>query len=406
MRHLDEAAVFLCELNRPEMDALWAYRLGGFLIIANRYSEAVEKMQRAREIMVAQPFPYSDNLLSNLDYRLAAALMFSGRPLEAVSLVEALFNRSRALLDQPNMARALVVLSYANHLIGADQVALIQSIDGMKIAEPLRNARLTSTFLINQAQVEHSLGLMDDAQVHAQLALETAQKSGLTRIACQAYRILGDIQATLGNPEAALQFYTTGLTIAQPGYHTVEIAPRIANILAAKGRLQEAEAIIQESTDFIEISGMRLFRSASVTGKVHLLYFSGNDEGAIRLAEENTAQATGAGLIPIRGISYWQIARSVLRSGHADEARQKALAAAQIYRELRNPWMELQAWKIVVEVEKQTGHPAEAALARIQELFNQIARNVRSPILQPLFEQARKNFLPLNLSENSEENRF
>ncbi len=394
MRHLDEATVFLGELNRPEMDALWAYRLGGFLIIANRYAEAVEKMQRAREIMVAQPFPYSDTLLSNLDYRLAAALIFSGRPLEAVSLVEALFERSRALLDQPNMARALVVLSYANHLIGADQVALIQSIDGMKIGEPLRNARITSTFLVNQAQVEHSLGLMDDAQAHAQLALEIAQKSDLSRIACQAYRILGDIQATLENPEAALQLYSTGLTIAQPGYQTAEIAPRIASILAAKGRFQEAEAVIQEATDFIEFSGMRLFRSSFVTGKVHLLYFRGNDEAAIRLAEENATQATGAGLIPIRGISYWQIARSVLRSGRADEARQKALAAAQIYRELQNPWMELRAWKIVVEAEKQTGHAAESALARIQELFDQIACHVRSPILQPLFEQVCKNFIP------------
>lgn len=393
LRHLDEAAVFLDELDLPEMHALWAYRLGGFLIIANRYAEAVEKMQRAREIMVAKPFPYSDTLLSNLDYRLAAALIFSGRPLEAISLVETLFNRSRALLDQPNMARALVVLSYANHLIGADQVSLIQSIDGMKIAEPLRNARITSTFLVNQAQVEHSLGLMDDAQVHAQLALEIAQKSDLSRIACQAYRILGDIQATLENPEAALQFYTTGLTIAQPGYHTVEIAPRIASILASKGRLQEAEAIIQESSDFIEFSGMHIFRSALMVGKVHLLYFSGNDEGAIRLAEENAAQAAGAGLIPVRGISYWQIARSVLRSGHADEARQKALAAAQIYLELHNPWLELRAWKIVVEAEKQTGRPAKAALARIQELFDQIARNIHSPILQPLFEQVRKSFL-------------
>jgi len=392
MRHLDEAAVFLNDLNRPELDALWSYRQGGFLIIANRYTEAVEKMQHAREIMISQSFPNSDHLVSSLDYRLGAALIFVGRPSEAATLVEALFNRSRSLLDQPNMARALVVLSYANHLLGADQAALVQSTDGLKIAEPLRNARLTSTFLVNQAQVEHSMGLMDDALAHAQQALELAQKANLARIVCQAFRILGDLQFTLENPKEALHYYQTGLDIAQPGYHTAEIAPRVAGILALQGRQQEAEALLQELTAFLERSGMRLFRPAALVSKVHLCYANGDDEGAIRLAGENALQASGVGLTPVRAVSYWQIARSVLRAGREDEARQKALAAVQIFRELQHPWMELRAWKIVVEAEKKTGRAAETALARIDELFDQIASHTLSPLLRPLFEQVRKNF--------------
>jgi tetratricopeptide (TPR) repeat protein len=395
LNHLREADIFLPELSRPELILLSLYRRGGFLILSNNYRDGTQALEQAREMAIAQNSPSTGDLLAGLDYRLAFARLYSGLPVKSIEVAEEALHRSRAAIKQPFIARALVSLSYANHLIGHSDLALNQARDGFQISEGLKNERLMGMFLAGQAQVELLLGQTDAALLHARQALELSRAPHLFRTSSHAYRILGDLFRYLGDFALAREMYMAGLDVPQPGYHTADIQYRLAYLLAEEGRLQDAFDLIQEAHDFSERAGFYLYRLGIMVSKATILQITGRSDEVLRLAEDCAVQATTANLPLFRCQSYLLIGTNLVQTGRADEARQKTLAVVQSLRDLHYPFLELGALRLLMTAEKASARPSGETTGRMRTLLDQLDANNQSKELRPLFEKYRDSYLQM-----------
>jgi DNA-binding SARP family transcriptional activator/tetratricopeptide (TPR) repeat protein len=393
MEHLRQAEFFLPELGRLELTLTAHFRRGGFLIISNRYPEAIADLQQARQIAIAEPFPGKAELLSGLDYRFALAKLLTGWPEQSIEIAEEALQRSRAALNQPFAARALVALSYSNFLLGHNDVALNQARDGQNLSEAFQNLRLLGIFLAEQAQVEVMTGQLDRALLHAQQALECSRQPHLFRNASFAYRILGDVYQQLGELTLSRKMYESGLNVPLPGYHTADIQFRLAHLLALQGHLQDSLKLIQDALDFSKDSGLDLFHLGTLIAKAAIYQIAGRYDEAIRLAESCSPQSISRNLPRLRCQAYLVIGNSLFKTGRLDEARQKALAVAQNLRELRYRSMELSATRLLMDTEKASGRSSLATADRIKEIIHFLDTQTQSEALRTFFDEFRKKIL-------------
>src|SRR5690606_25812635 len=68
---------------------------------------------------------------------------------------------------------------------------------------------------LRQAEAAEIAGNYAEAQRHAQVALAQARQDGNTAVAAQSHKLLGDVTAHQGQPQAAREHYAAALALCQ-----------------------------------------------------------------------------------------------------------------------------------------------------------------------------------------------
>ena len=391
--YLEQARTYLAQLNDPVAMMLYHYRHGGFLVIHNRYTAAIQDLEQALELTHETYDTEIIEARSSIRYRLGLAYLLNGWPAKAHKHAEAVVEDSRLTFNQAGGARGMVGLALAEYYLGRAAKSLEYGSVALRMVAPMKNPRLGGMINTSQAQAECSLGHLDAAWQIAAQALEEGQSAGFGRIASQLLRVQGDIMRILGKYESAEELYRKGLAESPSTYAGMDNLYRLGLQLAYAGRIPEGMDLLDQAVDFCGRSELHLQLLGALSCKACALSYAGNNREAVALANQVAVQSTERELPTIRLGMYILISQVALSEGRPDEACQKALLAMREARELSNPNLEMNAGWVALNATLQMGQDPHRLHARLKVLLDEMGNNARSPALRPAYEAFAARFI-------------
>ena len=265
---------------------LYHYRHGGFLVIQNHYTAAIQDLEQALELTHETYDVEIVEARTSIRYRLGLAYLINGWPAKAHKHSEAVVEDSRSTFNQAGGVRGMVGLALAEHYLGRPAKALEYGSIALRMIAPMKNPRLGGMINTSQAQAECSLGRLDSAWQIAAQALEEGQSAGFRRIASQLLRVQGDIMRVLGKHDSAEELYRKGLAESPTTYAGMDNLYRLGWQLACTGRIKEGMDLIDQAVDFCGRTELNLQLLGALSCKAWALSVAGDNREAVAMANQ------------------------------------------------------------------------------------------------------------------------
>nr|HMN62416.1 AAA family ATPase [Anaerolinea sp.] len=250
LQSLEEARPYLEQSGSPVLWLRFHNRRGGFLILLNRYVEAIQELEEAMSQVEDPSDAAQIEALGNVRYRLAQAYLQNGWPARSLKQGELLLEESRALFNHAGGLHAITTIAIAEHFMGRYAASIEHARTALRMVAPMKNPWLAGTIHVSLAKAELGAGHLDEAWEQAGLALEIASSLRAPRISAQAYRVRGDVMGALGNLKESENYSRMGIEAADPNYSMVDNQFRLGWILVLQGRVAEGDALIDEVLRF------------------------------------------------------------------------------------------------------------------------------------------------------------
>jgi DNA-binding SARP family transcriptional activator/tetratricopeptide (TPR) repeat protein len=395
---LEDARPFLEQSGEPVLWLRFHYRRGGFLILQNRYSEAIRDLELAMDLVVDPDDPAQIEARANVRYRLAQAFLQNGWPAKSLKQGEQVVEEGRAILNHAVGLRGMTTLALAEYFMCRFANSIEHARTALRMVTPMKNPRLTGTIYVSLAKAELSIGHLDSAMEQARLALESVAASPSTRIEAQALRVQGDVMGALDNHAEAEKYYRLGVAAADPNYSLVDCKFRLGWLLVMVGRVEEGAAILDEVVDFCQKNELVLHLLPAQVAKAWAYLAQGKPKVANDLARRVAAQAVERELPVVHGMAFTVLAAVALQAGRLDEAQQKARVVIREARELGNPLLEMRAIGLVLfSMEDHASPEAGDLRTRVGQLITELGENCRGPLLSESYQKFIGNFSKLQI---------
>lgn len=254
-------------------------------MVTGNYSVALAEITKGLHMLEVDDSPPAARARARLTSFRAVIRMNQQRPDDALAVAERAVEEARAADEDEALARAYVVLDWANFLIGNPDRA-VHSRDALAIYERLGLLALAADVLNNLGVMAYFDGRWDDA--------------------VDLYRRAHDTYTRAGNE--------VGAAFA---------GENIGELLVSQGRLDEAEPILAEAARVARASGVTDVAIFAEIQMARLLGERGKEASAVTLLQELGAQASTVGLA---GLAFEAaLHQASLRARHGDAREALAL---------------------------------------------------------------------------------
>jgi len=327
-------------LARRALRAEWCEGLGEVLRVQARYADAVkayQAMRRAAEELghaAAQARAWNEIALAQSGQGDNRAALDSARRAEQLARPA-----GRGVAALTELARALNLQSQASTRLGDVRAALMLADRALTLSDELgdEGRRVRADSLKSLGMAYHALGRFEQAEEFKEQALSTYRELGDRRSVGNLLNSLGETARLRGDYAAAFAAYREALSIAREiGNRNGEIL-YLSNLGGARvglGEYDDAEADLRQTIEL----------------------------------------ATAAGYVGISE-NYRFLAEALLGQGRLEEAREAALRALELGREIENQEHIAEAWRVLGLVASRLkapvvidGEPRDAAACFNQSL--------------------------------------
>jgi tetratricopeptide (TPR) repeat protein len=248
-----ESCLTAAEARRDTMEQLRAAVLlanalvdgGEFERAANILSEKVKSAEAARDPLLRARLYWSQSRLYGMQNDSQRAVRYARRALEIVELAE----------DDLYTARAHELLAH----VELDRDRPDEALRLLRKAWPLMesaNAVDKAAFRLEEARALAALGQREEA---ASLAMEISGllKDAKPRQAGRSYALLGEIYASIGEPERAKELYELAVEKLEPNpdRYLVHAYSKLAELLEADGHPDAALSVLKRAMD-VRVNGV------------------------------------------------------------------------------------------------------------------------------------------------------
>jgi len=397
LQYLEEARPYLEQSGSPVLWLRFHNRRGGFLILLNRYVEAIRDLEQAMNQVEDPSDAAQIEALGNVRYRLAQAYLQNGWPARSLKQGELLLEESRALFNHAGGLHATTTIAIAEHFMGRYAASIEHARTALRMVAPMKNPWLAGTIHVSLAKALLAAGHLDEAWEQAGLALEIASSLRAPRISAQAHRVQGDVMGFLDNFDEAEKCFRQGVKAADPNYSMVDNQFRLGWLLVNRGRVEEGNAIVDEVIRFCHKNELTLHLMPAQVAKAWSLLAQGRMKDAVKAARAVAAMAVERGMLPVRAMAFTVLAAAALQDGRPDEAAQKGRVVLREGREMGNPGLETRSIGLVLTTLDPTSPEALELRARAGQLLVELEQNCRSPVLRPSYEKFMENFAKLQI---------
>ncbi len=387
--YLEEARPYLETIGEPVLWLRYHYRRGGFLILQNRYVEAIRDLEQAMNLVEDPEDPTQIEARAVVRYRLAQAYLQNGWPARSLKQGEMVVADSRLVLNHAAGLRGMTAIALAEYFMSRFATSMDHARIALRMVTPMKNPRLTGTIYISMAKTELSVGHLDQAMEMTYRALESVAASPSTPILAQALRVQGDVMSALDNFSDAEKYYRQGVAAADPNYSMVDNQFRLGWLLVTVGRVAEGDAILDTVIEFCQKNELTLHQMPAQVAKGWSLLAQGKLKEANHMARKAAAMAVERELPVVHAMAFTLLAAAALQAGRLDEAQQKARVVIREGHEVGNPLLEMRAIAMLLYGMDQSSAEAVDLRARLAQLLTDLGEHCRSPILLPSYQ----NFL-------------
>ncbi len=393
--YLEKARPYLEQSGGPVLWMRFHYRRGSFLILQNRYVEAIRDLEMSMDLVEDPNDPAQIEARTNVRYRLAQAYLQNGWPARSLKQGELAVEENRTLLNHAAGLMGIITIAMAEYFMGRFNSSIEHARSALRLVAPMKNPRLTGTIYVSLAKAELSLGHLDNAMRLAQLAIESVASSPSTQVTAQALRVQGDVMGALDNYAESEKYYRLGVAVADPNYSLVDSQFRLGWLLVTVGRVEEGAQNIDEVIQFCQKSELNLHLLPAQVARAWALLAQGQSRQAVRLARAVAAQAVERDLPVVHAMAFTLLAAAALQDGRLDEAGQKGRVVIREGRELGNTLLEMRAIGMTLFSMDPASQEAIEMRARAGQLMVELGENCRSAMLRPSYEKYLNNLAKL-----------
>lgn len=223
---------------------------------------------------------------------------------------------TRRIGDRDTEARTLHCLGLIHWARGDLLAALEMYMLSLTLARAVGIRYLEAGAAVVMAETYCDAGRFDEAEVAAQLAIKEGRKVGERRQEVGGLDVLGTIRQRLGDPESAVRYYESALTMAVEtsfGFGTASVLIGLCAARRAAGLPEEAVRDGLEALALMQDKGMRLLEVRALTELAHA-YLDADDQAA---AESHAERAVTLARTREQRLGE---ARALLVLGHVRDA--------------------------------------------------------------------------------------
>lgn len=370
---------------------------GTLLTLVSRSEGAKPFYQKALELGETSADPRIQRARFNAHFHQANLLLVTGWPDLARREIEMALSEHQPDQFRPyNELRASIVLAMACSQTG--QLATAQKIieTGLNLADQLQNWRLASSFYLAASFNECQSGNMDAAWQHASAALDIGNRFKYPGVISAACCRLGDIYCTLADFPAALDLYRRGLSAPEGSYESLEIQHKIGFIRGSQGELPIGLEMVEAVISTARKSGLGMIWIPAQVAAVALYRIQGEASKVIQAARQIENDCEERAYPFMRATVLWILAAFTLQQGDTPQVMQWSRRVIDAGEKIGSPWVALRGYRLVREVLRQQGQPANEPTQAIQALLDQIEPRAQTSPVRGVFQNFRKSLQKLD----------
>ena len=378
MEMFQRADYHLQQLNDPAMLVRLYSRQGWYLVSEMRYDEAINLLERARQLVAADGDPQLSELRADIEYRLGMAYSIIGWPLKAQEIAAL-----SLIQDQtPAQMNGHLVMAGAKYYMGEYVAALEHSRLGINLARSMHSGHLICYLMAYQLRAELALGQVDAVWSGLAEAFEFAVKNHINEIVATLQMIKGDVYRFLRAFDGAADCYRAGIEVAAGKWDGLMCQMYLGVSLVQKGEIAEGLRLVDETLDQARQLNMGMVYLPGLSNWAAVLVRAGRMDEALAVLDEHKALFAERRYGSHTYVDGWVRCHVGLQRGDLEEARRQAELTSQYTRRIGNPIWELEA----LYLRKLCGTMDTVETARVKELLALIDRRTRHPELRRLIE--------------------
>jgi tetratricopeptide (TPR) repeat protein len=294
---------------------------------------------------------------------LSASVRNRGEYAEALTILE---SASTYEMSAEEAATVWLERGRARMVAEGFDAAIVAFTSGLAVAPP--DSREAASLLHDLARAESSVGLADDALVHALEARKAFEARGDLRNLTSALRVLGGVYEDLGRLDDAAGALTAGLALAERTGRIDELGGCLINlglVELARGQVDEAIACDRRAIDAFERLGHPARATAYGNLAEALLARGDLDEARTYCQMAITVASQQHDSLAVADATL-TAAIADLRAGRAHEAAPAACRAAELFVEVDALEWAVKAFHVAADAFESMGDAAQATAARDQ----------------------------------------
>jgi CHAT domain-containing protein/Tfp pilus assembly protein PilF len=397
---LEHSAALWSELGERRKAAQILYLLGNQRLNLERFSDAIEDLQRSADLWAGEKGPSSRRCEAQTINFLGRSLHGAKRLDEARSAYEKALSVARGIGDDLQQAWVLTNLG----LLASDQGELREAIDfqnqALEHAKKVGNAKQEGEILSNLAYAYKQVSENQQAIKLYKQTLELARSTSLRNLEALAQNGLADISSTLGDFETSLRLYRAALALNRATKDRDKEARaqnNIGTVYTYLGRLAEAQRSFRQALALAREIGDQETQTQVLLNQSSLALRLGQPAQALKLAQQ--ALPLAQGYRDREADSHFGLGLAYRDLGDRPTARRELEAALTLDHQRGYLPAEADTRLALARLERDAGD-LPAALAQIDEALKNV-ESLRTRVvdqeLRTSFSAARQDYYELQI---------
>ncbi|MBI1226410.1 MAG: tetratricopeptide repeat protein [Bacteroidetes bacterium] len=365
--YLETAAAFFGSSHDDRGTSKVYGHLGTLYFRQGKYEDA--KLYFIRSIQMAQLYQHTSSL-AQIVATLGLTYMNLGKYDDGIRWQQSQLEACQKVNDRQGMATLFTNLGIVHFEKGDYDEALDCYQRGLDLAEELGNKQLTSIAIGCIGTVWQRKGRFDLAEQHFERDLALTEELGDKQGTCIALGLLGDLYSVMGKFDEAIQFMERNLKLAEELGYRKGIAKSLntlGDIYYFKNELDTSIQFYDRSITTTRSIGNKLVLGFSLVEKANVLLAKGNLEEAFGHLREATTLATDIKHQDLLFEVRLMAGKLALRENNNEEAKNVFDALLALKRGRRDEAMVQSEYS---KIEVGTEHK-ERALALFMELYKE-----------------------------------
>jgi DNA-binding SARP family transcriptional activator len=392
LRYVEEAIPFL-ERSGNTFELLSAFNDRGVLLyMLGRMREAQEWFRTVLLRSSSLDFPYNLRISQDANFQMAISETLMGRPVSGLQYARKSLDEATRIQSAHSILGSYSVMGLANYLMGNFTVGREACLQGIELSERIEAWRMLGYSYAYCSLNELELGLLKDAWLHAERAMEIGIHKGHNEIVSLAYRAAGDIFLRLRAYDQAIELFQRGVEAGGDHYSSLDNLFRVGFAMV-ETNLEEGLAYIKrafEKAAKLDLGSISIYAECI---NAILQLANQQDRPTRQDAEQLRARAEEHSMRFFVVLSDLMLAYLSFYREDYTETTELLSKVVEGGRSMSNPWIEIRAYVLMIRMSKLPGLSPDRSRAELESVLDKIGQASGIQSLDTLWQAYRQKLI-------------